>query len=109
MDSPHSIPDSVVYSLRHSLPEPFWVAGRRWYQWYWGWYLHVDLTLAEADSIRQRLNGFGPRPYEETIEAVERSTHAFWRAQVTANTDTAPDEAIRKFAARYLQGYEYGK
>lgn len=89
IDIPDAVADTVVWSLRHSLPARNWVAHRSWYRWYWGWYLGCDLTLEEADSIRARLNGLGPVRYEDTwgyfAEHVGRSTEPFFRAELPAS------------------------
>lgn len=79
----HSVSDADVLRVRCSLPA-FWCSGREWYRWFFGWVLERELTLADTDSILGRINGFGPRRYEETWEAMTRSAtnFNFWRSQM---------------------------
>ena len=84
----HTIPDSIAWALRNSLPSG-WIAPREEYRWYWSWHLRQsglldrELTLKEADSIRGRLNGFGPIQFEKTWAAVERIDNTtFWRSSI---------------------------
>jgi hypothetical protein len=64
------------------------MGGGIWSRSYWRYLfsfaLERPLSVEECDEILSKVNGFGPRPYEETWESVLRSTDPciFWRSQI---------------------------
>ena len=80
-DTSWLIPDCVVHRLRCQGFGGVW--GIHWYQWVWSWGLGADLTIPETWEILSRINGFGPRRFEETWASVERNNgESFWRSSL---------------------------
>ena len=85
-DIQHTVSDAEVLQLRCHMPDAFWVASKWWYRQWFSFCLERALTLEETDSVLSRINGFGPRRYEDTWESIQRrsdfDTTAFWRSKV---------------------------
>jgi hypothetical protein len=79
MTRPLLVPDSDVVKCQGYFGGD-WIDNTAGYRMHFSFCLGRQLTTEETQEILSRINGYGPHPYRETWESVERSSEAFWRS-----------------------------